>query len=1027
MTDTIYAWSQTAASNANADATINWAEYQNPSTANDSARAMMARLAELLADLAPTRASTGSANVYAVTTAAAGSSLRNGEQITFTPNHSNTAACTLNVDGRGAKPWRPKSGTEFVADNILSGVPVTAYYSLSDDAWYSAAGYYVSALASGVALQSITARLPQIGDLVVSMDSSPGAGRIRLQETTSAHLKTSYPEMNAWLFARGYPWGSTATHFNLPPAAGYVLRFAATSSSIDTGGARTAGSTQADGVLSHTHTVTVSGSTSTGGAHAHSESQAQGSIQVTRTSLDTSVFNSNSTVSTTTNGDHAHSVTASGTSAVNPSGTTENRVKNVAFHCDVIASTALAAAQVAVFGFPLQWDTGTTAVNPGAGRVRGNNATLNSITELYVSTEDGWGVSLSGILGGLTSGNVVFLSKVGAQANRLAFQVSGTPTAGTGFYTVPVTVDVAEATLSNSDQMALEYSYGATGPAGPVGPNTGLAYTWSTNTAGDPGAGKVLANNATLSSATAVNISKTGAASESLGTHLATWDDSTSTIKGHLRIFTLADRDEYIEADVTGITDNTTYYTVALSNVVGGNAPSSDDAMSVSFTPKGDKGDTGATGATGATGSTGATGATGPAWDAWEGAWLTATAYVANDAVENDGSSYICTSGHTSGASTEPGVGASWATVWDLIAAKGADGVGTGDVTAAGNFGTDNRVLRSDGTLKGAQASAVTIDDSGNVSGVVNQAMTGYLDLTEIAAPSSPSANVARIYAVDDSGTTKLAMKDSAGAVTTFGAGGGSVTPSMLRGYIGGLVLANNATDANNDIDVSAGCACADNQSAIMVLASTLTKRLDAAWAVGTGNGGLDTGAKAANTTYFLWLIQRSDTGVVDALFSASASSPTMPTSYDRKALIGAVITNGSSNIKAFTQIGDTFAWNASTLDYSTTTLDTTALTVTLNAATSPGVPIGIACEAQMEYAFSHASLSRFGRISSLLQSDQAPLSVGNTATVVCVAGATQVGQARVITNSSGQLRVDSSGASTTMQLTVIAWRMIRS
>jgi len=39
-------------------------------------------------------------------------------------------------------------------------------------------------------------------------------------------------------------------------------------------------------------------------------------------------------------------------------------------------------------------------------------------------------------------------------------------------------------------------------------------------------------------------------------------------------------------------------------------------------------------------------------------------------------------------------------------------------VTAAANFSTDNLLLRSDGTTKAAQASTVTLDDSGNLTGV---------------------------------------------------------------------------------------------------------------------------------------------------------------------------------------------------------------------------------------------------------------------------------------------------------------------
>lgn len=72
----------------------------------------------------------------------------------------------------------------------------------------------------------------------------------------------------------------------------------------------------------------------------------------------------------------------------------------------------------------------------------------------------------------------------------------------------------------------------------------------------------------------------------------------------------------------------------------------------------------------------------------WIGAWQTSTAYAAQDGVENDGSSYICTSSHTSGASTEPGVGASWETVWDLLASKGDQG----DQGIQGVQGADGQV-----------------------------------------------------------------------------------------------------------------------------------------------------------------------------------------------------------------------------------------------------------------------------------------------------------------------------------------------
>lgn len=83
---------------------------------------------------------------------------------------------------------------------------------------------------------------------------------------------------------------------------------------------------------------------------------------------------------------------------------------------------------------------------------------------------------------------------------------------------------------------------------------------------------------------------------------------------------------------------------------------------------------------------------------------------------------------------------------------------------------------------------------------------------------------------------------------------------------------------------------------------------MDAAWSVGSGNGGLDTGS-IANTTYHVWAIMRTDTGVVDALFSTSATSPTMPTNYTKKVRLGSIM-RVSGAILPFVQTGDFFMKN---------------------------------------------------------------------------------------------------------------------
>lgn len=66
----------------------------------------------------------------------------------------------------------------------------------------------------------------------------------------------------------------------------------------------------------------------------------------------------------------------------------------------------------------------------------------------------------------------------------------------------------------------------------------------------------------------------------------------------------------------------------------------------------------------------------------WDGAWTTSTAYVVDQLVRNDGSTYICVGDHTSGTfSTDLSAGK-----WELVASKGAAGAGTGDLLAANNL-----------------------------------------------------------------------------------------------------------------------------------------------------------------------------------------------------------------------------------------------------------------------------------------------------------------------------------------------------
>lgn len=134
----LYRWSQTAASNAIADPSINWQEGQAPSSINDSARAMMASVAKHRDDIAGAIVTGGTATAYTISSYEVFDSLSHlsGQIVAFTPHSTNGAAVTLNVDSLGAKPLRAAPGVDLLAGMLIEGTPYLALYSSSDAAFY---------------------------------------------------------------------------------------------------------------------------------------------------------------------------------------------------------------------------------------------------------------------------------------------------------------------------------------------------------------------------------------------------------------------------------------------------------------------------------------------------------------------------------------------------------------------------------------------------------------------------------------------------------------------------------------------------------------------------------------------------------------------------------------------------------------------------------------------------------------------------------------------------------------------------
>jgi hypothetical protein len=231
-----------------------------------------------------------------------------------------------------------------------------------------------------------------------------------------------------------------------------------------------------------------------------------------------------------------------------------------------------------------------------------------------------------------------------------------------------------------------------------------------------------------------------------------------------------------------------------------------------------------------------------------------------------------------------------------------------------------------------------------------------------------------------------------------------------LRGHIHGLTLSNNSTN----IAVAAGVAASDDAAPVlMALASSLTKNFASAWAVGTGNGGLDTGT-IANGTYFVWLIRRSDTGVVDALCSLSSTAPTMPTNYDQKRMIAPIIRSGGAWV-VFTQLDDMFLLTTPVLDVNGGTITTSATLFTLS------VPIGVKVEAVVSAQAAKAGVNGQPLWTSPEQTDLDPVNVWSS--YGDFAGAVSQWSGELRTNTSGQIRGRAPNTATTCYVTTFGWR----
>jgi hypothetical protein len=289
---------------------------------------------------------------------------------------------------------------------------------------------------------------------------------------------------------------------------------------------------------------------------------------------------------------------------------------------DGVNYAQLTTATGQVPGNSMLWETTTTDSDQGAGKVWGNAATA-SITILYVDDADVPGADIStwvqtwdNSTNSSSRGYITVVQKADGD-NYAIFEVDGAVTDASGYTKIPVNYIIGDGTLADADAISVHFT--RTGDVGTDGKDPFPTFTFDSGTSmADPGAGDFRLNNGTLASVTAMAIdattSQTG--NPDLSDYIATWDDSTSTIKGHLLIAKEAESANFAWYTISAVADNTGWLQVTLAHVDSAGSFSNTDSCNVGFIRTGDKGDTGSTGSTGATGATGSVGGGIPM--AWE-------------------------------------------------------------------------------------------------------------------------------------------------------------------------------------------------------------------------------------------------------------------------------------------------------------------------------------------------------------------------------------------------------------------------
>lgn len=254
---------------------------------------------------------------------------------------------------------------------------------------------------------------------------------------------------------------------------------------------------------------------------------------------------------------------------------------------------------------------------------------------------------------------------------------------------------------------------------------------------------------------------------------------------------------------------------------------------------------------------------------------------------------------------------------------------------------------------------------------------------------------------------------------------------SLPRGYIDGLIVANDASDVTNDVSISAGV-CRSTHNIVdgevstltrdqidLELPATIIKQLDVAWRPsnydGTGrDGGTRSGVRSAsaiaNGTWPLFVMGGRD--VQTDVFAHDGMTPTLPAGYTAYRHIHSLVRSGGA-LREFVQAGDYVSWNTPVAESFNGT----------NPGTGPTsrvltVPLGIVVEAEFDVFMIDAGSGAVNAVFTAL--DTTSVAIGTNNVSLAIDGSsTAAGRFRVKTNTAGEIRTAFSASSANLTFNV--------